>query len=137
MALLKLLKLFGSGGSGLTPNKSAGTPDLRSILAALIKAAGLDQTATPDTTWWTTGVAVAGDTATLATAGRVLAVDATTATAAGGKTLQLQGTPAAGTVQVTYDSAGIPTLTFNGTDAVTVAAVMQLGYGGDEFEVEA
>jgi hypothetical protein len=67
----------------------------------------------------------------------VTAVDATTATAAGGKIIQSQASPAAGFVQVEYDADGIPTLTFEATDAVTECAVQQLGYGGDSFTVEA
>lgn len=134
MAILNLSKLFGSGGSGLSPNGSAGKPDLRQILASLIAYVG--GVGAP-TAWWATGVAVAGHTVTLATAGRVTAVDATTADAAGGKVLQQAASPAAGTVRVQYDAAGIPTLTFNATDNVTACAVQQLGYGGDSFTVEA
>lgn len=134
MGILNLDKLFGSGGRGLSPNDSSGKPTLRDILAALINMVG--GVGAPDSTWWTTGIAVSSNTVTLSTAGRVLAVDATTASAVGPKAIQQQATPAAGNVQVVYDSAGIPTLNFQATDAVTECAVQQLGYSGDSFTVE-
>ena len=113
MAILNLLKSFGSGGSGLTPNDSAGAPSLRRILAAL---AGLVRTVPR----WESGVAVAGDTVTMPNAGLVLAVEATTASSTGPKQMQDSGSPAAGTVQVVYDAAGIPTLNFNGQTSIGV-----------------
>lgn len=79
----------------------------------------------PATAAWQTGVAVTTNAATLPNAGPVLAVQATTATSAGPKQ-QTTAAPAAGQVQVAYGATGIPTLTFNGTDAVTVAAVSQM-----------
>ncbi len=72
-----------------------------------------------------TGVSVAAHTATLAQAGAVVLVEATTATSAGVKTIKSTATPGAGAVQVTY-SAGVPTLTFNAGDNVTVATVLQI-----------
>lgn len=71
---------------------------------------------------WQTGLTVTTDAVTMSRPGPVLAAEATTATSAGPKQMQT-GAPAAGEVQVTYDAAGVATLTFNGTDAVTEAAV--------------
>lgn len=104
---------FGSGGSGLTPNDSGGKPWLAQILEALGVPSSL------------TGVAVAANTATLTASGPVSAVQATTGTVTGGKTIIVTGTPAAGEVLVTYDADGIPTLTFAAGDGVTEAAVIQ------------
>lgn len=134
MAVLELLKNHFSGGAGVTPNRTTRYPDLRTLLAALVGASGAG--AAPGS-WWATSIAVAANTVTLPSAGRVTAVDATTATAAGGKTLQVSATPAAGAVQVTYDADGIPTLTFNAADAVTECAVQQLGYDGNTISVQA
>lgn len=104
---------FGSGGSGLTPNDSAGSPSLKTILDALNSDAA-----------WTTGITVSSHAATLATAGFVIAVEATTATSAGAKQMQYSASPAAGYVRVEYSDAGVATLTFNATDAVTECAVV-------------
>jgi hypothetical protein len=132
MAVLSLKKLFGTGGSDMQPQGEGNPSLLRKLLATLVGAAGA--AAVPA---WSAELTVTTHVVALATAGLVLAVDATTATAAGGKTIQSQATPAAGTVQVEYDAAGIPTLTFNATDAVTGAKVLQLGYSGDTVSVEA
>jgi hypothetical protein len=72
-----------------------------------------------------TGIAVASNAATLASAGAVLQVQATAGTSAGIKTVILSGAPSAGQVRVDY-TAGVPTLTFNATDAITAASVVQL-----------
>lgn len=128
MAILRLKKLFGSGGAGLA------TGELRRSLAALIRYVG--GVGAPDTTWWQTGIAVTSNAVTLAGAGRVLTVEATAGTAAGPKQIVSTAAPAAGRVRVQYSAAGVPTLTFNGTDAITACAVQQLGYSGDSFTVE-
>ncbi len=73
---------------------------------------------------WQTGLTVSSDAVTLSAAGPVLAVEATTATSAGPKQMQSSASPSAGAVRVEYDADGIATLTFNGTDAVTAAAVL-------------
>ena len=73
--------------------------------------------------FWDTGLVVTTHVVTLTTIGAVVAVEATTATSAGPKLIQRSAAPAAGAVQVTYDAVGIATLTFNATDAVTVADV--------------
>lgn len=132
MAVLNLKRLFGTGGSDQTP-RGAGNPSLlRQILAALVGAAGAAGVPA-----WSAELTVTTHVLVLANAGLVLAVDATTATAAGGKIIQSQASPAAGSVQVEYDAAGIATLTFEATDAVTGAKVSQLGYAGDTITVEA
>lgn len=71
---------------------------------------------------WTTGVTVTTNAATLASAGYVVGVDATTGTTTGGMILQSTGTPASGFVTVTY-SSGVATITFAAGDAVTEASV--------------
>lgn len=131
MAVLNLKRLFGTGGSDLTP-QGAGNPSLlRKILAALVNASGA--AAVPA---WSTGVAVAAHTVTLSSAGYVFAVEATTATAAGPKALVQNGTPGAGEVNVAYDASGVATLTFNAADAVTACAVQKLAFG-DSVSIEA
>jgi hypothetical protein len=104
-----------SGGKNLTDKASGGKPgeDLASLLRASLGA-------TPQ---WTTGVTVTTHVATLSVAGWVTAVEGTTGTSTGPKQQIQSGSPAAGQVDVAYDSAGIATLTFNATDAITVAAV--------------
>ena len=132
MAVLSLKKLFGTGGSDMQPQGPGNPSLLRKILATLVGAAGA--AAVPA---WSAELPVTTHVLVLANAGLVLAVDATTATAGGGKALQSQATPAAGYVQVEYDAAGIATLTFNTADAVTGAKVTQLAYSGDTIAVEA
>lgn len=73
--------------------------------------------------FWDTGLVVTANAVTLATKGSVVAVEATTATSAGPKLIQNSATPAAGAAQVTYDAQGFATVTFNATDAVTVADI--------------
>jgi hypothetical protein len=119
--MAQIAENFGFGGANLTPGGGAGTPTLAEALRDVaddLKGVG---------NAWQTALAVTTHVLTLAQAGLVLAVEATTATSAGVKQMQYSGSPAAGFVQVEYDAAGIPTLTFNATDAVTVAAVMQMG----------
>lgn len=109
---------FGSGGSGLTPNKSAGDPSLADILGGLNSVPA-----------WTTGVTVTTHVAVLATAGFVVSVEATTGSTTGPVSQIQSGSPATTQVDVQYDSAGIATLTFNATDAVTECAVVVLPRG--------
>lgn len=90
------------------------------VVAALAPRGGASGLSTSG---WLEGVAVSSHTVTLTTAGRVVSVEATTATSAGPKTKRRGGTVAAGEVTVTYNDAGYATLTFNATDAVTVCAV--------------
>jgi hypothetical protein len=115
---LSLTRLFGTGGSDHQPEGPGNPSLLRKILAVLAGAVG-------GAPAWSSELTVTTHTVTLSTAGAVLSVDATTATAAGGKVIQSAGSPAAGAVQVAYDAAGIPTLTFNATDAVTGCKVLQ------------
>jgi len=75
---------------------------------------------------WLTGITVTTHVAVMSVAGWVVAVEATTATSAGPKQQIQSGSPAAGSVDVAYDAAGIATLTFNAVDAVTAAAVTLL-----------
>lgn len=96
-----------------------GEPDLASLLRDMaddLAGAGND---------WQSGLAVTTHVLIMPSAGAVLAVEGTTASSAGVKHAQFSAAPGAGFVQVEYDAAGIPTLTFNAADAVTVAAVMQ------------
>lgn len=109
---------FGEGGAGLVPNGSR-EPSLNLILREM--AADLQGVPTSRT-----GIAVAADTATLATPGLVQDVQATAGTTTGPMTKIVTGTPATGQVAVSYDADGIPTLTFAAADAVTECAVNQL-----------
>lgn len=72
---------------------------------------------------WTTGVSVSSHTATLAFAGLVTNVEATAGGSGGVKSIQNSAAPAQGFVRVVYDAAGVATLTFNATDAITATAV--------------
>lgn len=74
---------------------------------------------------WSGAQAVTANAVTLATAGTVISVHATVATAAGPKSI-MSTAAAAGQVQVAY-TAGVPTLTFAGADAVTSCVVQQIG----------
>lgn len=104
---------FGAGGRGLAANGAQGEPTLETILNAI--------NAVPV---WEETITVSTNVAVMTTAGFVVAADGTTGNTTGGKIIQLQGSPAVGFVQVVYDAAGIATLTFNATDAITVAAVL-------------
>ncbi len=75
---------------------------------------------------WTTGVTVTTHVAVLATAGWVVAVNATAGAVAGPKQIIHTGTVADNQVKVEYSGAGIPTLTFDTSDAVTATAVLVL-----------
>ena len=81
------------------------------------------------TNGWQAAVAVATDVVKLPLPGRVISVEGTTGNTVGPKSIIQSGTPAVLQVDVKYDAAGIPTLTFNGTDAITVCAVDQLTVG--------
>lgn len=109
---------FGSGGSGLTPKGSSGSPSLQELLEGLNSVPA-----------WETGIVVDTNVAVMTTAGFVMAVEGTTGNTTGPKA-QIQSTgPATLQVDVQYDAAGIATLTFNGTDAITVCAVVILPRG--------
>jgi hypothetical protein len=130
MAVLNLKRLFGTGGSDLNPQGPGNPSLLRKLLAMCASVVG----ATPA---WVTGVAVTTHVAVMAGAGLILSVEGTTGSSVGPKQIIQSGSPAAGQVDVQYDAAGIATLTFNATDAITVAAVTKLGYGGDTVSIEA
>ncbi len=115
---------FGEGGANLVPGGSGGTPVLADTLRDIADDLGAGSGAVAPS--WTTGIAVSSNTVTLADAGFVLAVEATTATAAGPKQQIQSGSPAAGEVDVAYDGNGVATLTFNAVDAVTACAVSLL-----------
>lgn len=109
---------FGAGGAGIQPGH--GDPDLATTLREIADdisdlAGGLGD--------WDSGIAVTTHVATMSRAGVPIAVEATTATSAGAKTIQYSASPAAGYVRVEFTS-GVATLTFNATDAVTVCAVL-------------
>lgn len=76
-------------------------------------------------TVWRTGVTVTTHVAVMPVKGVVVAVHATTATSAGPKQQLSTGVAAAGQVTVAY-TAGVATLTFNTTDAVTACAVVMV-----------
>ena len=105
---------FGNGGTGLV--RTHGSPALADILRGLAD----DANGAPVVL---SALAVAAHVVTLAVPGRVLAVEATTATSAGAKVRKVEGTLAAGEYSVAYSADGIATITFEATDAVTVAAV--------------
>lgn len=77
----------------------------------------------------TTGLVVSSNTATLPNPGVVTQVHATIGTSTGIKTIILTGAPAAGQVAVSYNAAGVPTLTFNAADAITAASYVQVQQG--------
>lgn len=114
---------FGSGGEGLTPNGSSRVPALEDHLKALNEQGD-------DVIGWDTAVVVSANTVTLARAGRVLAVDATAASATGPKAISFSA-PLAGQVQVVFATDGVSTLNFFGADAVTEIAVQQPRAGKD------
>jgi hypothetical protein len=116
---------FGSGGANLNPGGSGGVPDLATTLRDIADDLAAVSGGDPD---WTTGITVTTHVATLAEPGWVLAVEATTATSAGPKQQIQSGSPAAGEVDVAY-TAGVATLTFNATDAVTACAVTYVARG--------
>lgn len=111
---MKIPENFGQGGVGLQPTH--GSPGLADILRGLADDANGEPTVL-------TGLVVATDAVTLAQAGRVLSVEATTAGSVGVKSRKLVAPPGAGEYVVAYDSAGIATITFAAADAVTEAAV--------------
>lgn len=73
--------------------------------------------------FWDIGLSVTSNTVTLTTKGSVVTVEATTATSTGPKLIQNSASPTAGAAQVTYNAQGFATITFNATDAVTVADI--------------
>ncbi len=109
---------FGSGGSGLTPNGSSGSPSLADILGGLNSVPA-----------WETGIVVTTHVAVMTTAGFVMAVEGTAGNTAGPKSQIQSGAPATLQVDVQYDADGIATLTFNATDAITACAVVVLPRG--------
>ena len=80
----------------------------------------------PTTSGWSASVAVAANTATLTTAGLIVAVEATTGTVTGPCGQRSTAPAVTRDVQVTYDDDGLPTLTFLGADAVTACVVKQI-----------
>lgn len=100
----------------------------RGIITAIdpaAKTATVELRGNGGATVWRTGVTVTTHVAVMPVKGVVVAVHATTATSAGPKQQLSTGTAAAGQVTVTY-SAGVATLTFNTTDAVTACAVVMV-----------
>lgn len=116
---------FGSGGQGLTPNDSQGTPDLATILRGLIDDIANNGGVVPA---WTTGITVTANVAVLAAAGRIIAVESTTGGITGPNAQVQNGTPGSGEVDVQYDGGGIATLTFAAADTVTGCAVVLQPY---------
>ena len=112
---------FGAGLRDIPPGGS-GKPALVDYMKALNRQGAGE-------IGWVTGIAVSTNVAVLPSAGLVFAVDGTAASATGPKAMRQVGTVAAGQVLVEYDAAGIATLTFNATDAVTVAAITFLAFG--------
>lgn len=116
---------FGEGHSNIAPDGSQGEPTLAVSLRALAGQSAANPIA------WQSGIAVAANVAVLPKSGFVIAVEATAASSAGAKSQIQSGSPAAGNVDVAYDADGVPTLTFNGTDAVTECAASQMVLGKD------
>lgn len=115
---------YGTGGAGLQPNQaSTRHPALATVLRDV--ADDLDGVQLPDFTGWTTGAAVTTHVLALESPGPIIAVEGTTGNSTGPKSM-VTGAPAQGQVQVAYDGDGVPTLTFNTTDAITAAAYVQL-----------
>lgn len=114
---------FGSGGSGLAVKDGDGVSlaialrDVADDLADLNGGAGLTD---PD---WLTGEAVTTNVWTGPGKGFVAAAEGTTGSSTGVKTIQQSGAPAAGAVTLSF-TLGVPTLTFNAADAITIASVL-------------
>lgn len=114
---------FGSGGSGLAVADRDGVStaiafrDIADDLADLNGGAGLTD---PD---WLAGETVTAHVWTAAEKGHVVAVEGTTGSSTGVKTIQQSGSPAAGAVTLSF-AAGVPTLTFNAADAITDASIL-------------
>lgn len=120
---------FGSGGSNLSPNLSVGEPDLATALREIaddIAAVGMALAPL-----WTTGITVTSHEAVLATAGYVVAVEATAGSTTGPVSQVQDGSPATTEVNVVYAVSGVATLTFATGDAVTACAVVILPKGAD------
>ena len=99
--------------ANVSPTNREAKPDLAGILNGAFSSP------------WQSGAAVAADVLALTAAGPVLAVVGTAGNSTGPKSM-VNAAPGAGEVQVAYDANGVPTLTFDGTDAITVADVFQL-----------
>jgi len=121
--MVTVLENFGEGGANLVPNDGQGLPSVAQALRDIAD----DLAGVGTVPAWQTAIAVSTHVAVLPAAGWVLAVDGDTGTSAGGKKI-VNAAPAAGEVQVAYDAAGIPTLTFEATDAITQCAVQQIPY---------
>ncbi len=80
---------------------------------------------------WLTGETVTSHVWTGPGRGIVVSVEGTTGTSAGVKELQRSATPSAGDVRLQY-TAGVPTLTFNTADAITVAAILFIPFATRE-----
>jgi len=109
---------FGAGGAGIQPGH--GSPDLATALRDVADDLADFDGAAAD---WSAELTVTAHAVTLSKRGVPVAVEATTATSAGVKQMQHSGSPGAGYVQVAF-TAGVATLTFNATDAVTGARVL-------------
>lgn len=116
---------FGEGHANLAPDGAQGEPTLVKVLQ------GLNGQNANNPIDWQIGIAVLTHVVTLAKSGFVLVVEATAASSTGAKGQIQSGSPAVGEVDVAYDAEGVPTLTFNATDAVTECAVTQLVIGKD------
>lgn len=73
-----------------------------------------------------TGVSVTASSVTLGTPGAVIAVEASAGQGTGAKLITVVSAPGAGEARVTYDGEFKPTITFDGGDAVTEAALVQI-----------
>src|SRR5687767_11980451 len=104
---------FGIGGANLQPGLAE--PSLANTLRDIADDIGASSAVAPPA--WATGIVVTTHVAVLPDAGFVVSVEATAGTAAGPKQIISTATPAAGRVRVEYAPSGIPTLTFNTTDA--------------------
>lgn len=127
---------FGSGGSGLTPNNSAGAPSLKSILDDIVGELTdlIDGVSGANSHVITeAALVVAAHEATSAATGPVLAVQATTGDSAGVKAIRLTGSPSQGEVLVSYSAGGAPSFEFNATDNISGAIFHQLVLGDVTF----
>lgn len=117
MAAKTITERFGSGHANMAPGSNQGTPTLAEVLReqadSYDPANGLQ-----------TAVVVASHTVTLPVAGMVLWVEVTAGSVTGRMAMGTSA-PATTECQVAY-TAGVPTLTFQATDAVTAIDVQQL-----------
>lgn len=106
------------GGAGIASKDKDGVK-----LADVLRDVADDITALASTPAWLTAQVVTTHVWTATGPGHVAAVEATAGGTTGIVSIQQSGSPAITTCTLTF-TAGVPTLTFNATDAVTAASIL-------------